>query len=350
MPNWAKGLIVAAALLLIAGVAYYATYGSKQADTSVRTSGIIEGPEVNLAPKSAGRISEICCNEGDSVQKNQVVIRLESNDLAAAVEQSKAGVEQALANIGVAESSIRYAQANIESAEAEIKAVQADNEKAKVQMDDSDAKLARSQALFQQKFISQEALDTAATAHAALVADYSSQKSKLIEAQYKRDASIAQLSTAKNQLQLARSDLKQSQATLAYNQAKLADMAIATPISGTVVFKALEKGETVSPGVTVLTVVDLASLYARVDVDETLVDKIAVGGDVTIRTEGTSGNQFKGKISEIGRYAEFATQKDVTSGRQDIKTFRVKIAFQDPSGLLKPGMTVNVEMAKRTEQ
>jgi HlyD family secretion protein len=350
MPNWARGLSVAAALLLIAGVAYYAIYGSKQADTSVRTSRIVEGPEVNLAPKAAGRISEICCNEGDHVQKNQIVIRLESDDLSAAVEQSKAGVERAQANIGVAESSIRYARANIESAEAEIKAVQADTKKAKVQMDDSNTKLARLQALFQQKFISQEALDTSATAHAALVADYLSQKSKLIEAQYKRDASIAQLSTTQNQLQLAHSDLKQSQATLAYNEAKLADMAIATPISGTVVFKALEKGETVSPGVTVLTVVDLASLYARVDVDETLVDKIAVGGDVTIRTEGTSGKQFKGKISEIGRYAEFATQKDVTSGRQDIKTFRVKIAFQEPAGLLKPGMTVDVEIAKRTEQ
>ena len=59
MPNWEKSLGLAAALLLIAGVAYYAIYGSKQADTNVRTSGIIEGPEVNLAPKAPGRISEI---------------------------------------------------------------------------------------------------------------------------------------------------------------------------------------------------------------------------------------------------------------------------------------------------
>lgn len=348
MPNWAKGLSIAAALLLIAGVAYYAM-GSRKADAGIHTSGIIEGPEVNLAPKAAGRISEICCNEGDHVLENQVVIRLQSDDLAAEVAQSKAGVERARANIGVAESSISLARANIDTAEAEIEAVQADTEKIKVQMDDSNAKLERSQALFQQRFISQEALDTATTAHAALVADYSSQKSKMIEAQYKRDAAIAQSSTADNQLQLARSDLKESQATLAYNQAKLADMSIATPISGTVVFKALEKGETVSSGVTVLTVVDLANLYARVDVDETMVDKIAVGGDVMIRTEDASGKQFKGRVSEIGRYAEFATQKDVTSGRQDIKTFRVKIAFQEPAGLLKPGMTVDVEIAKKTE-
>lgn len=335
MPTWAKGFGVATALLLIVGWASYAIYGSKHTDTGVHTSGIIEGPEVNLAPKTAGRISEICCNEGDRVQKNQIVIRLESADLAAAVEQSKAGIERA--------------QANIDTAEAEIKSVQADVEKAKIQMDDSESKLERAQSLFQQKFISQEALDTAATTHAALVSEYSSQKSKLVEAEYKRDASIAQLSTAKNQLQLAHSDLRQAQATLAYNRAKLADMSIATPVSGTVVFKALEKGETVSPGVTVLTVVDLASLYARVDVDETLVDKIEVGGDVTIKTNGTSGKQFKGKVSEIGRYAEFATQKDVKSGRQDIKTFRVKISFQEPLGLLKPGMTIDVEIAKKAE-
>lgn len=350
MPKWARALSAGTALLLIAGGAYYVTYGSKQASFGVRTSGIVEGPEVNLAPKAAGRILEICCNEGDSVQKNQIVIRLESDDLAAAVEQSKAGVERALANIGVAESSIKFARANIETAEAEINAAQAAADKSRIQMDDSSSKLARLQALFQQKFISQEVLDTASTAHAGLASDYVSQQSRLVEAQYKRDAAIAQLSTVKSQLQLAHSDLKQAQATLAFNQARLADMNIASPISGTVVFKALDKGETVSPGVTVLTVVDLANLYARVDIDESLVDRIAVGGDVTIRTEGASGKQFSGKVSEIGRYAEFATQKDVMDGRQDIKTFRVKISFQEPAGVLKPGMTVNVEIEKRTEK
>lgn len=349
MSNWVKGFGVVATLLLFAGVTYYTAYGVKRTDTDIHTSGIVEGLEVNLAPKIAGRISEICCNEGDPVQKNQLVIQLESDDLMAAVDQAKAGVERAQANIGVAESLIRYAQVGISGAGAEIKVVQSDAEKAKAQTDDADRKLARMRALFQQKFISQDALDTSTTAHAVLVADLSSAKSKLIEAQFKRDAAIAQLSTAQNQLQLARSDLKQSEANLAFNQAKLADMAIATPISGTVVFKALEKGETVSPGVTVLTVVDLASLYVRVDIDETQVEKIAVGGAVTIKSEGTSGKQFKGKISEIGRYAEFATQKDVTNGRQDIKTFRVKIAFKEPLGLLKPGMTVDVKVAKRTE-
>jgi hypothetical protein len=56
---------------------------------------------------------------------------------------------------------------------------------------------------------------------------------------------------------------------------------------------------------------------------------------------------FKGKVSELGRYAEFATQRDVTRGRQDIKTFRVKINIEDSAGLLKPGMTVEVEIPQK---
>jgi hypothetical protein len=52
-------------------------------------------------------------------------------------------------------------------------------------------------------------------------------------------------------------------------------------------------------------------------------------------------------VSEIGRYAEFATQRDVTRGRQDIKTFRIKIRVADSHGMLKPGMTVEVKIPRR---
>jgi HlyD family secretion protein len=122
---------------------------------------------------------------------------------------------------------------------------------------------------------------------------------------------------------------------------------IKTPVSGTVIFKALEKGETVSPGVTILTIVDMGSLYIRVDIEETLIGSVALDSESFVRAEGIPDKVFKGRVSEIGRYAEFATQRDVTRGRQDIKTFRVKIKVTDTGGLLKPGMTVEVEIPKK---
>lgn len=63
-----------------------------------------------------------------------------------------------------------------------------------------------------------------------------------------------------------------------------------------------------------------------------------------------SGRTFGGRVVEINRYAQFATQTDVTRGRQDIKTFKVRIAVTDQSGYLKPGMTVGVDIPLRTAQ
>jgi HlyD family secretion protein len=72
-----------------------------------------------------------------------------------------------------------------------------------------------------------------------------------------------------------------------------------------------------------------------------------LGNDASVTVESRPGKVFRGRVSEIGRYAEFATQRDVTRGRQDIKTFRVKIKVDDKEGILKPGMTVSVEIPKK---
>jgi HlyD family secretion protein len=79
-----------------------------------------------------------------------------------------------------------------------------------------------------------------------------------------------------------------------------------------------------------------------------MVSSVTLGSDASMTVESIPGKVFNGKVSEIGRYAEFATQRDVTRGRQDIKTFRVKIKVGDTGGVLKPGMTVAVEIPKKT--
>ena len=85
---------------------------------------------MNLASKVQGRISEICCNEGDSVKQGQVAVRLESSDLEASVEQAAAGVERARADIRNTEAGIENAKANLRNTEAGIKSAEADLEKA----------------------------------------------------------------------------------------------------------------------------------------------------------------------------------------------------------------------------
>ena len=272
---------------------------------SILTAGIVQGTEVNLAPKISGRISELCCKEGDDVQADSIVIRLDNDELRAAVEQAKASVQRANADIQTSE-------ANIESARARL-------DEAKKQME-------RTTSLYKEQLVSQSDFDLAAANLDAATAAYS--------------ASISQLSSAK-----ARQ--KEAIAALSLQEAKFNDTVITTPISGIVVFKALETGEFVSPGFTILTVVDMNNLWVRIDIEETLVGYINVGKDVFISIDGLAEKLIKGKISEISRYAEFATQRDVKHGKQDIKTFHVKIKVEYPEKILKPGMTVNVEIPKK---
>lgn len=344
-----KKIIISIAILALAVaiIAVVYTWTGKKGAV-IHTTGIIQGIEVNLSPKISGRISEICCNEGGTIKAGQIAIRLESEDLEASVDQAKAGVDRAKADIKVSESAIESSKANIKSAEADIKTAESDVEKAKVNMELAKIEIDRSEELYKKNYVSKESLDLALTTHNSAIADYASSKSRLTSVSARRDSAVAQLSTAESQLKSAMANLKQAEANLAYNKAKLADTVITSPISGAAVFKSLEKGETVSPGVTILTIVDLADLYVRVDLDETMVDNISLNSEAIIRTVGTPQRTFKGKVYEIGRYAEFATQRDVTRGRQDIKTFRVKVRFGDTGGVLKPGMTVEVEIPKKS--
>ncbi len=337
-------IIIAVAALLV----FFFSRGGKSPGY-ITTSGIIEGIETNISTVVPGTISYICCSEGDAVRQGDVVLRLVNNDLRALVEQAKAGVEKAKADAMVLRSAIKSSKADIASAVADIKSSEADMKGALARMEEAKRQMDRASALYTRKVISKESLDTAMTNYKTAAANYKSSEARLAASYSRKNAADAQLKTAENRLDAAWAAVRQSEANLAYTRARLSYAIIKSPLSGTVVFKALEKGETVSPGMTVLTIVNLKNLYARIDLEETRIGDIKLNGPAAVRTEDIPGRVFKGKISEIGRYAGFATQRDVSRGRQDIKTFRVKVALEDPAGLLKPGMTVEVEIPERIQ-
>ena len=58
---------------------------------------------------------------------------------------------------------------------------------------------------------------------------------------------------------------------------------------------------------------------------------------------------FSGRVMAIGQEGEFATERDVRRGRQDIRTFYVKVQVLQAEGELKPGMTAEVSFARRQD-
>ncbi len=143
-------------------------------------------------------------------------------------------------------------------------------------------------------------------------------------------------------LDSARGAVAADQANVQYYTDQLNDTVIRAPISGTVVSKNLEVGEWVIPGTPILTVDDLSTIWARVDMEETELGAIRVGSPAQVTLPTRPPLVFPGQVMAIGQEGQFATETDVRRGRQDIRTFYVKVRVLQATGQVKPGMTAEV--------
>jgi RND family efflux transporter MFP subunit len=136
-----------------------------------------------------------------------------------------------------------------------------------------------------------------------------------------------------------------AKASMQYYVDQANDTTIRAPVSGTVVSKNLEVGEWVTPGTPILTVDDLSTIWARVDIEETELGAIRVGSPAEITLPTRPPLVFPGQVMAIGQEGQFATETDVRRGRQDIRTFYVKVRVLQATGEVKPGMTAEVAFA-----
>jgi len=153
-----------------------------------------------------------------------------------------------------------------------------------------------------------------------------------------RDDALAALDSNRGAVTAAR-------ASVQYYTDQANDTVIRAPISGTVVSKNLQIGEWVTPGTPILTVDDLSTIWARVNLEETELGAIRVGSPAQVTLPTRPPLTFPGQVMAIGQEGQFATETDVRRGRQDIRTFYVKVRVLQATGQVKPGMTAEVAFA-----
>ncbi|MHB8733237.1 MAG: HlyD family secretion protein [bacterium] len=117
-------LIAAVVVIVLAVVAWEVrqAYLRRQTANQVFGSGSIEATEVDIAPKITGRIVKLAVAEGDTVHAGEVLVRLDSRDLAAQVDQARANVTAAEAKVTQAASAIETQQQTTDTQVAEARA------------------------------------------------------------------------------------------------------------------------------------------------------------------------------------------------------------------------------------
>ncbi|HEY9227948.1 MAG TPA: HlyD family efflux transporter periplasmic adaptor subunit, partial [Gemmatimonadaceae bacterium] len=113
-----------------------------------------------------------------------------------------------------------------------------------------------------------------------------------------------------------------------------------SPVSGVVQVLSARRGELVGPGTPVAVIVDPNNLWVRVAVPETDAGSVAIGDSLTVKL--ASDESLRGKVISKSPEGEFATQRDVSTSRRDIKAVALRVAIPNPRHALVPGMTAQV--------
>ena len=332
-------------LALVAGAGYY--WYTRRDPGDIVLTGIVTTHEVVVSPQIAGRIDKLLVDEGDTVHADQLVAVLAPDELRE--EQAFYSHTAAGAGSQVAESEaalrlqerqmgdqIAQAEATLAAAESQRAAAEAELENARVSLD-------RAQRMVKDGIGTQEQLDAARTAHevakskiAALLKQIDAQK-----------ASVQLARSAAEQVTMRRSQVvstRQQQAAAAAQRAK-ADVRLAytelhAPLSGLVSVRAARTGEFVNPGQPVITIINPDDLWVRADVEESYIDRVRVGDKLKVRLP--SGAEHDGTIFYRGADASFATQRDVSRTKRDIKTFEIRLRVDNQDRRLAVGMTAYV--------
>jgi HlyD family secretion protein len=115
-----------------------------------------------------------------------------------------------------------------------------------------------------------------------------------------------------------------------------------TPIDGVVLDRAVEPGEIVSPGTTLVTISNLDDLTLTVFVPEDHYGQIVLGQNCQVSVDSFPGRTFNGTVSHIAETAEFTPRNVQTTDSRKNTVFAIKLDMAPANGLLKPGMPADV--------
>lgn len=346
-----KRLLIPVLLLVAAIGGYY--YWARAHATTLTLTGIVTTNDVIVSPLTPGQIGQLLVKEGDTVKTGQVIATIVPDELQAdrtyfaeSAEGLSSQVQQSEAALRFQEqqtaSAVTQAEATVASAAAQQKSAEADLLNARQQLD-------RLKQLVESKVAAQAELDQAQSA-------FDAANARVLSLQKQVEAAKAAVALAKSnaeQIAMRRSQLRSSRSQLAAADAqktkadvRLAYAEVRSPIDGVVDVRAARQGEVVGLGQPIVSLINPDDLWVRIDVEESYIERLKIGDTLTVRLP--SGDETTGTVFYRGVDAGFATQRDVSRTKRDIKTFEVRLRVDNANRRLAVGMTmyVNLPVAK----
>lgn len=297
--------------------------GSAAAGATVLTvSGyVVAHHKIAVGARVMGRVEWIGVEKGDKVQEGQVLVRLESDDFRAQVNQAKANMAAAQARLD----QLRAGSRPQEKLKDKAAVLQAE-----ASLRNAEAEYARIEYLHSTGVASKADLDRA-------TAQRDTARALLESARQTSD--LTDVGPRVEEIRAADAQVQQMKAALDFAETQLANTQIRAPVTGTVLQRIVERGEMVTPSAfgesgartSVVALADLNDLQIELDISQTDFARLKMGQRAEIIPEAFPDLRYTGYIAEIAPEANRAKA-----------TVQVKVKVENPDEQLRPEMNARV--------
>jgi HlyD family secretion protein len=343
-----KILTLLGVLLTIALIYYFAT---TDRSTDLVLIGTVDANQVVVSPKIAGRIIDLPVDEGMDVKSGDLIATIDNDELKQAKDAAEAQAQSLQSQLGASRSTAASTSGDttsiVANAKANVSVANSALQEAIAQRDLQAADTSRIVALAKQGVASQQDSDRAqnslraAEAHVQAARDQATAtRAALASAQARTNQAAAadlNVSSARGQLAAAKAQVAQAQTRLGYTR-------VVSPIAGKISVRVARPGEVMNPGQAIVTIVDLTQTWVYVPIPETNADAVQIGD--TLRVRMPSGVIVQGKVIAKSAEGDFATQRDVSRTKRDVRTMRLKLLIPNDGEKYVPGMTAEVLVPK----
>jgi HlyD family secretion protein len=325
-PTRVPAIIVGVVIAVIAGLSIW--YLVRPVPLLVQ--GEVDATRLDIAARVDGRVAEIPVVRGQNVTAGAVLVKIDNPETIAKRAQSIAArvVAQAqLANIhaGTRAEVIAARKAAQERAESNVVLAQKTFDRTRQLAEHGNAPLARLDQATDSLHEGQRALDQAKSAYEQAVNGYTREEREIAEANVGKAA-----------------------ADIEAVQSIIDQMTVYAPVASQVYQRNVEPGEYVSPGVPLVTLIDLSDLWIHFDLREDLVKTLKVGDRFGVRIPALADRRVTVEVKLIATKGEYASWRATRStGDFDLRTFSIRAYPVDKVPELRPGMSAYLDWRMR---
>jgi HlyD family secretion protein len=319
-------IIVALVVVAVAGVSiWYLLRGEP-----LLVQGEADATRLDIAARVDGRVAEIPVERGQNVAAGAVLVKIDNPETLAKNEQAFAAkivAEAQLANVkvGTRAEVIAARKAELERAQASVVLAQKTYDRVSQLAEHGNAPIARLDQATDSLHEAQRNVDQAKSAYEQAINGYTKEEHEIAEA-----------------------NVKKATADIAAVQSILDQMVVYAPVASQVYQRNVEPGEYVSPGVPLITLIDLSDMWIHFDLREDLVRTLKVGDRFDVRIPALADRRITVEVRLIATKGEYASWRATrATGDFDLRTFSIRAYPVDKVPELRPGMSAFLDWRTR---